>query len=74
MQVRVPLAQMYSMPELIDRFVREGRVGAFHHRLSCAWRLFWWKRPHGRAFEMAMCTLKSRVLGGKVRGVRPGRV
>ena len=58
---------LHRMPEFIDRFVRGGRVERFHRALSCAWRLFWWSRPQGRAFEMTMCTLKARRLGAKVR-------
>ena len=30
--------------------------------LDCVWRLHWWSHPHGRAFEMLMCTLKARAL------------
>ena len=31
--------------------------------LSCVWRLHWWRRPYGRAFELTMCELKRRALG-----------
>lgn len=33
------------------------------NNLACVWRLYWWTRPHGRAFELLMCTLKVRVWG-----------
>ena len=57
-QVRIPLMYLHRMPEFIDRYVREGRVEKFHKAMSCVWRLFWWRRPEGRAFEMTLCTLK----------------
>jgi hypothetical protein len=35
--------------------------------MHCVWRLHMWQRPHGRGFELTMCELKARLLGGKVR-------
>lgn len=29
----------------------------------CVWPLFWWGKPWGRAFEMAMCILRARQSG-----------
>ena len=41
-------------------------VEKFQANLKCVWRLYWWKRPDGRAFEMTMCALKARLLNQKV--------
>jgi hypothetical protein len=35
--------------------------------MQCAWRLHWWRRPHGRALELLLCELNARKHGGKVR-------
>jgi hypothetical protein len=35
--------------------------------MKCAWRLHWWRRPHGRALELLLCELHARKHGGKVR-------
>ena len=44
---------------------RPGVVQGMQANMRCAWRLFWWSRPHGRAFEMSMCSLKARLAGSK---------
>ena len=33
--------------------------------LKCAWRLHFWRPPHGRAFEVVACDLRRRKLGLK---------
>lgn len=35
--------------------------------MQCAWRLHFWRRPHGRALELLMCELYARKSGQKVR-------
>ncbi len=43
--------------------------------LSCSWRLHWWRRPWGRAFEMTICELKRRALGHtSIQARAPGQV
>jgi hypothetical protein len=35
--------------------------------MQCAWRLHFWRRPHGRALELLLCELYARKHGHKVR-------
>lgn len=54
--------------EILKYFKDQGKVEAMQKALECAWRLHWWRRPHGRAFEVVMCELKRRLLGaGKMK-------
>ena len=29
-------------------------ISGMQENLKCAWRLHWWRRPHGKAFEVVM--------------------
>ncbi|KAG1673542.1 hypothetical protein FOA52_003842 [Chlamydomonas sp. UWO 241] len=63
--VRMPFMTIHRLPEILHRFKKTGKVEKMQKNLECVWRLYWWSRPHGRAFEMTMCTLKARALGKK---------
>lgn len=30
--------------------------------MQCVWRFHWWRRPSGRAFELAVCELRRWVI------------
>eukprot|EP00195_Chlamydomonas_chlamydogama_P016049 CAMPEP_0202890418 /NCGR_PEP_ID=MMETSP1392-20130828/826_1 /ASSEMBLY_ACC=CAM_ASM_000868 /TAXON_ID=225041 /ORGANISM="Chlamydomonas chlamydogama, Strain SAG 11-48b" /LENGTH=419 /DNA_ID=CAMNT_0049573979 /DNA_START=39 /DNA_END=1298 /DNA_ORIENTATION=+ len=61
--IRVPTWLSHKLPDILQAYVDTGRVARMQKVLDCAWRLHWWRRPHGRAFELTMCELKRRVLG-----------
>lgn len=65
--IRIPIWMAHKMDEILKLFIRTGRTKRMQKVLECAWRLHWWRRPHGRAFEMLMCELKRRMLGEKGR-------
>jgi hypothetical protein len=53
---------IHRLPEILARFERvPGRIAQMRRNLECVWKLHWWNRPHGRAFEMTMCVLKARL-------------
>ncbi|KAG1669049.1 hypothetical protein FOA52_003967 [Chlamydomonas sp. UWO 241] len=58
--VRLPLSAAYKAPQLIRKWLADGTVAKMQANLECAWRLHWWRRPHGRAFEVTMCELRRR--------------
>lgn len=62
--IRVPLFLTHKLDKILKAFVKSGRAAKMQKNLECAWRLHWWTRPHGRAFELTMCELKRRLLGG----------
>jgi len=61
--VRYPLWMAHKTDKLLHWYMRTGRVAKMQANLQCAWRMHWWHRPHGRAFEVTMCALKRRLLG-----------
>jgi len=61
--LRVPTWMAHKLPDIIDAFISSGKVAKMQKALGCAWRLHWWRRPYGRAFELVMCELKRRLLG-----------
>jgi len=64
LSVRVPLWMSHKMPQLLDWLKHINRTAEMQANIDrCAWRLFWWRRPFGRAFEVVMCELKRRALG-----------
>lgn len=63
--LRVPLWLAWRLPEILDKMVASGQADRMQKNLGCVWRLYWWTRPHGRAFEMTMCVLKARLLKAK---------
>jgi len=65
--IRLPGMYLHRLPEILHKYVRTGHAARLQKNLKCVWRLYWWTRPHGRAFEMTMCTLKSRLLGVKLQ-------
>lgn len=66
--LRIPLWMAHKTPEILHAFNATGRAATMGRALDCVWRLHWWRRPHGRAFEMTMCELKRRLVGGKGAG------
>ena len=53
---------IHRLPEILHRVAKEpGRVQSMQRHLKCVWRLYWWTRPNGRAFEMTICTLRARL-------------
>lgn len=49
-QLIIPSAQQIAhVPWLVPS---SGRTANMSRALECVWRLHWWRRPHGRAFEM----------------------
>ncbi len=65
--IRIPTRFVHRLPEFLEEFEAAGRLAHAQKALQCAWRLHMWQRPHGRGFELAMCELKARLLGQKVR-------
>ncbi|KAG1657850.1 hypothetical protein FOA52_002029 [Chlamydomonas sp. UWO 241] len=61
--LRVPSWMVHKLPQILTHVIHSGRAARMQRVLDCAWRLHWWRRPHGRAFEMVMCELKRRALG-----------
>ncbi|KAG1663879.1 hypothetical protein FOA52_014692 [Chlamydomonas sp. UWO 241] len=61
--VRLPLSAGYRAPQLIRKWLADGTVAKMQANLECAWRLHWWRHPHGRAFEVTMCELRRRKAG-----------
>ncbi|KAG1678020.1 hypothetical protein FOA52_000816 [Chlamydomonas sp. UWO 241] len=60
--IRVPLWMSHKLPPILAVFNNTGHVANMQKALECTWRLHWWRRPYGRAFEVVMCELKRRVL------------
>ncbi|GAX82871.1 hypothetical protein CEUSTIGMA_g10297.t1 [Chlamydomonas eustigma] len=60
--VRIPGYMAYRTPQILDELVTSGRAAQMQENLKCAWRLHWWRSPHGKAFEVVMCELKRRKL------------
>jgi len=66
--LRMPSAWMHRLPDILDQVVRSpGKVERMQQALRCVWPLFWWSRPHGRAFELTMCVLHARLVGAEVQ-------
>ena len=65
--VRVPFFVVHALPEILQLHIKMGLLAKKQQALRCAWRLHWWRRPWGRAFEVTMCELKRRLL--QVRGL-----
>lgn len=63
--IRIPSFMAFRTPEILKSFVDSGKVKQMQENLKCAWRLHFWRRPHGRAFEVVMCELKRRLMGLK---------
>jgi hypothetical protein len=61
--VRIPGYMAYRTPNILDELVTSGKAAQMQENLKCAWRLHWWRRPHGKAFEVVMCELKRRKMG-----------
>mmetsp|Transcript_6351 Transcript_6351/g.14064 ORF Transcript_6351/g.14064 Transcript_6351/m.14064 type:complete len:469 (+) Transcript_6351:20-1426(+) len=69
--VRLPMWMVHKMPSLLDWLTHIGKLGTMRKNIDfCAWRLFWWRRPYGRAFEVLMCELKRRALNAPKIQVR----
>jgi len=66
--IRVPMWMAHKTPDILQAFIQTGRAANMSAALDCVWRLHWWRRPEGRAFEMTMCELKRRLLA-KQHGV-----
>jgi len=64
--IRVPIWLTHKLPDILDAFIKSGRVEKMQKVLECVWRLHWWRRPYGRAFELTMCELKRRKLGSRI--------
>ena len=60
--IRLPLWLVHKLPDILDYFIKSGKVEKMQKALQCAWRLHWWRMPHGRAFQVVMCELKKRTL------------
>ena len=65
--VRLPSYMTYQLPQILELYISSGRVARMQENLKCAWRLHWWRRPHGKAFEVLACELKRRKKG--IKGV-----
>jgi len=61
--IRVPMWLVHKLPQILEHYEASGRLARMQAALRCAWRLHWWRRPHGRLFELVMCELKQRVAG-----------
>lgn len=61
--IRVPMFMMHKLPDFLHAFNNTGRVAKMQKAMECTWRLHWWRRDEGRAFEVVMCELKRRLLG-----------
>jgi len=65
MGLRLPMWMVPKLAPILEYVEKKGRVPMMQTILGCTWRLFWWRRPHGRAFEVLMCELKRRKLGAE---------
>ena len=65
--IRIPHRFVHRLPEFLEEFEAAGRLAHAQKVMECTWRLHVWQRPHGRGFELAMCELKARLLGQKMR-------
>lgn len=61
--LRIPLWMAHKTDLILQQQIKSGRAAKMQRALNCTWRLHWWRRPEGRAFELTMCELKRRVLG-----------
>ena len=39
--IRVPTWLVHKLPDILDAFIRSGRVAKMQKVLECAWRLHW---------------------------------
>ena len=63
--IRLPSYMTYQLPTILQTYVSTGRAAKMQENLKCAWRLHWWRRPHGKAFEVLACELMRRKKGLK---------
>mmetsp|Transcript_18497 Transcript_18497/g.46865 ORF Transcript_18497/g.46865 Transcript_18497/m.46865 type:complete len:126 (-) Transcript_18497:797-1174(-) len=64
--VRLPSYAMHKMHHILDAYVDTGRWAQMQRAMQCVWRFHWWRHPAGRAFELVMCELRKRLVGGKI--------
>ncbi|KAG1673217.1 hypothetical protein FOA52_013097 [Chlamydomonas sp. UWO 241] len=60
--VRIPLHMTYQLNRVLQYLEDKGRHAELQKNLECAWRLHWWRPPHGRALDVVMCELRRRSL------------
>ena len=64
--IRVPLWLTHRLESILEHFVETGEYTKLRQALECTWRIHRWSQPEGRAFEMLMCELRKRLVGGEI--------
>lgn len=52
--IRIPMWMAHKTDEVLRVFEETGRMAQMQKALECTWRLHWWRREEGRAFEVVM--------------------
>ena len=64
--IRIPLWLVHRLESILEHYVESGEYTKLRKALDCTWRLHRWSQPEGRAFEMLMCELRRRLVGGEI--------
>ena len=64
--IRIPLWLVHRLESILLHYVESGEWAKMRKAIECTWRLHRWSQPEGRAFEVLMCELRRRLVGGEI--------